>query len=270
MEGTAGGSNTNPSAFRVIRGGSYSSPNVSFTTGTSSASSDPTNQWGDGVGFRVVAMPPLAINVSNTTVYATSGSGAVVNFNVTGTDPYFGSPVSVTNTPASGSQFPIGTTAVNCSATSTLGAAWGSSFTVTVLPSFGSWKSQFFDNSQLSNPSISGDMAVPAGDGIPNLMKYALNLNPMSYGRRGLPVVSSTSTGGANYLTFMYTQVASATDISYIPQVSSDLKTWYSGTANIGIVSVSGNGSIQTVTVQDLTPMGGANRRFMRLLVTKP
>jgi HYR domain-containing protein len=55
-------------------------------------------------------------------VTATSASGAVVTFSVTATDPGpAGGSDAVTCTPASGSVFPIGTTQVNCTATTAMG-----------------------------------------------------------------------------------------------------------------------------------------------------
>ena len=60
-------------------------------------------------------------------------------------------------------------------------------------------------------------MASPTHDGIPNLLKYALHLNPLSPGTTGLTVQLSS---GAPALT--YTKVKSATDITYQVQVSTD------------------------------------------------
>ena len=61
---------------------------------------------------------------------ATSGSGAVVNFNVTATDNCSG--VNVVSTPASGSTFPIGTTQVMSTATDASNNTANCTFNVTV------------------------------------------------------------------------------------------------------------------------------------------
>jgi hypothetical protein len=69
----------------------------------------------------VLTLPP------NITAEATSAAGAAVGFTVTATDN-----ASIVCTPASGSLFPLGTTAVNCTATATTGTTSGS-FNVTVV-----------------------------------------------------------------------------------------------------------------------------------------
>lgn len=68
----------------------------------------------------VLTLPP------DITAEATSAAGAAVGFTVTATDN-----ASIVCTPASGSLFPLGTTAVNCTATASTGTTSGS-FNVTV------------------------------------------------------------------------------------------------------------------------------------------
>jgi hypothetical protein len=122
----------------------------------------------------------------------------------------------------------------------------------------------------MADPTISGGTAAPAGDGIPNLLKYALNLAPFADGASGLPVGSVMAIGGSNYLTLTYTQVFAA-DITYIPEVTGDLQTWNSGLPFVAPVSATpnGDGVTETVIMRDVTPVGGTPQ-FMRLQVTKP
>jgi hypothetical protein len=137
---------------------------------------------------------------------------------------------------------------------------------------YNTWQNQHFSAVQILNPNVSGDTATPAGDGINNLLKFALNLNPWTDGVAGLPQPGTVTVGGTNYLSLTYTQVIGATDITYIPEVSVDLKTWNSGTGCTSVVSTTNNlgGLTQTVTVQGLIPLGGAPREFMRLEITGP
>ena len=130
-----------------------------------------------------------------------------------------------------------------------------------------------FTPSELANTAISGDTANPEGDGIPNLMKYALGLNPWTNGVRGLPVKSIISTGSGNYLALTYTQVLSDTDITYAVQVSNDLRNWYSGPGYTMSPSAVGNpdGATENVTIEAALPInGGAPAQFIRLQVTGP
>ncbi len=137
--------------------------------------------------------------------------------------------------------------------------------------SFSGWQSQYFTAAELQNPAISGPNAAPAGDGISNLLKYALGLNPKTSGVAGLPQVSTTRVGGQNYLTLTYTKVLAATDLTYTVEAGDDLQTWSSGTDTTAVVSTTNNadGQTQTVVVRDLTATS-ANKRFLHLKVTSP
>jgi hypothetical protein len=145
------------------------------------------------------------------------------------------------------------------------------SYSMTVLVIDGqweAWREQNFTAAQLTNSAISGDTATPAHDGVPNLLKYALGLSPMvSASPSSLPVVSTLSSNGTNYLTLSFTQLQILADITYTVQVSNDLQTWNSGPAYAIRVD---NGTTSHAVYQDLTPMGSTPRQFMRLMITRP
>lgn len=137
---------------------------------------------------------------------------------------------------------------------------------------YSAWQSKYFTGAQLANPAVSGHAADPDGDGVSNLLEYALNLSPTTASVKGLPTVGTTVGSGNTYLTLTFTKVIANTDITYVPQVSGDLATWNSGASYLTTVSSTNNpdGLTQTVTVRDLTPLTGAGRRFIRLAVTMP
>jgi hypothetical protein len=130
-----------------------------------------------------------------------------------------------------------------------------SSLPVTVSNCFGFWQAANFTPAQLLDPSISGDAAAPAGDGISNLMKYALNLNPWQPGFAALPTVSMTG----STLRLTYKCDPTKTDLSYLVLASTDLNTWTSTGVNQGIPG-------PTVTAS--VPMNGNQQCFLRLQVT--
>jgi hypothetical protein len=74
--------------------------------------------------------PPIITVPATILVEATSASGAVVNFSTSATN-VAGGAVTTTNTPASGSTFPLGTNTVTVTATSA-GSSTNQTFTVTV------------------------------------------------------------------------------------------------------------------------------------------
>ena len=128
------------------------------------------------------------------------------------------------------------------------------------------WKQNCFTAQQLGNSSASGDAASPAGDGVPNLMKYALGMNPNVNSRVGLPVYGTTSTSGTAYWTFTYSKVDSVSDITFHPEWSNDLSSW----SSTGLIEqvLSDNGTVQQV--QDSIPAGAAKSLFFRLRVSRP
>jgi alpha-tubulin suppressor-like RCC1 family protein len=135
---------------------------------------------------------------------------------------------------------------------------------VTREGSYALWKEKFFSLSDQSDPSVSSELAIPAGDGITNLMKYALRLAPLSNGLGGLPTLSSDS----GYLTLTYRKNKQATDLSFTVQAGSDLEedSWDAVTE---VVSQSDEGDHWLVTVRDNVLQASQTTRFMRLKVTK-
>ncbi len=250
-------------------------------TGASSVAISAVNGSGTGSAVLTIAsvQPPAPVITSGTVVTATAGlpftyqiaaANGPTSYSATGLPGGFS--VNASGGIISGTWTATGTDTVTISAANASGTG-SASLTVFVDTPYQAWLNQMFPAASLVFPAASVDTATPAGDGIPNLMKYALNLNPFVNGLSGLPVGSLITTGSGNYLTLTYTQVISATDITYTVQVSNDLQTWNSGPAYTTQISATNNpdGVTQSVTVQDLTPTGGGNPpQFMRLQVTGP
>lgn len=113
--------------------------------------------------------------------------------------------------------------------------------------------------------------AMPASDGLANLIKYALGIPPAASGHQGRLAQGVTTDSGDSYLTFSYIRPEPApAGVTYSVEGSTDLNpaSWNS----VGIVPVSStvNGVLRTVTVRDTTPMSGGNKRFLRLKVSQP
>jgi hypothetical protein len=129
---------------------------------------------------------------------------------------------------------------------------------------------QAWRNSEFGNPSNVGagaNDASFAGDGVPNLLKYALGLNPLVPATLAqLPSGRIQTDQGSDYLTLIVSRTAAAPDVSYTVEVSGDLKTWLSGPPNTVVLT---NAATQLV-VRDNTPVPGSNSRFIRLRVSNP
>lgn len=142
--------------------------------------------------------------------------------------------------------------------------------TLTVLSPIQVWRLECFGTT--GNAGIAANTAIPSNDGIPNLLKYALGLDPMTSGTSGLPMPGIIAVGSDNYLILTYSQVIAATDIAYVVEVSGDLQTWSSGSTSTALVSATNNadGVTQRVVIRDLAPMSSAAKRFIRLKVVAP
>ncbi len=139
------------------------------------------------------------------------------------------------------------------------------------LSTYAAWKTNYFTTTELTNSAVSGDTANPIGDGIPNLMKYALALNPkVNSGSSGLPQRGLITTNSNNYLTLTYRRNASAVDILYAVQASGALTDGAWSTNGVTTVSIVDSNTFSLVTVRDGVPMNSTTCRFMRLRVTKP
>ncbi len=141
--------------------------------------------------------------------------------------------------------------------------------TVTATPDQ-SWRLQYFGTAQ--NTGNAADLANPAGDGVVNLVKYALGMNPDVNSQAGLPVLSAS--GGA--LELKFNRNLSATDVTYYIQASDNMVTW----TTLATWAAGGNSWTQTgatvtdvngaVTAVDNTPIGSQPHRFLQLQVSGP
>lgn len=130
------------------------------------------------------------------------------------------------------------------------------------------------------NHSQGGDAAAPHGDGVPNLMKYALNLDPSrtdttamtASGTKGLPLVQLDPDGRVLSLTFVRRQASSDPGIDYSAQFSSDLSAPSSFVINPDATTTVTriDGTWERVTVKDNVSASTQRQRFGRVKVTRP
>jgi hypothetical protein len=108
----------------------------------------------------------------------------------------------------------------------------------------------------------------PAGDGIKNLMKYALGISPTNSGLQGRLEQAQMDLSGTNWFMLRYVRPEPApADITYSVQVIGSLllSNWVNGVE----VSSTVSNSLRTITVRDPLPMSGNTNRFLRLKVIK-
>ncbi|MBC8011092.1 MAG: peptidylprolyl isomerase [Burkholderiales bacterium] len=108
-------------------------------------------------------------------------------------------------------------TTVYLTATDLEGGVLETSFTVAVATpaTLSAWRQIHFATAENTGPAA--DTADPDADGIPNLLEYALALDPRVPARAGLPLVATS----AGTLTLTYRQARA--DLSYTVQTTPDL-----------------------------------------------
>ena len=206
---------------------------------------------------------------------ASGTAGAAFNYTISGSGnptsyKAIGLPAGLTPDTASGTI--TGTTTATGTFNVALGAtnAYGTgtaTLVLTINPPV-----QLFD-AWASSYGLSGNNALatatPAGDGVTNLIKYALGLNPNQPGvaltdgvNPGLPLVATEGTN----LTMIYQKNVGKSDINYAAVGSLDLFYWDTAGITESVLHTSGN--IQTIKAVLAT--GNDQRKFIRLKVTRP
>jgi hypothetical protein len=111
------------------------------------------------------------------------------------------------------------------------------------------------------------DTSNPAGDGLNNLAKYALGLDPTQVATPDQrPSASLTELAPAlRYITLTIPRTALRPDILYSVQSSGDLQHWNSGPGHTVVLDDSPN----RLVVRDAVPTSDATRRFLEFNVSE-
>jgi subtilisin-like proprotein convertase family protein len=129
----------------------------------------------------------------------------------------------------------------------------------------------FYDGVNLTDPAQA--LADYDGDGLSNLMEYALGTDPHNPadGNAGMSV-AITNYAGNRYLSVQYRRRTATPGLllQYILEVSGDNVTWYSDSANVLPVSTNAlDANFDMVTERDQTSTTAAAPRFIRLRVVE-
>ncbi|MEI7900689.1 MAG: choice-of-anchor J domain-containing protein, partial [bacterium] len=128
------------------------------------------------------------------------------------------------------------------------------------------WQTNRFTEAEIAAGGIAGAGDDPDGDGIANLLEYAMGLNPRLYGTAGVPV------GGVwnRFLTLNYRQNKQATDLVYAVEACTNLTAGGWATNNLTEIARADSNLWWSVTTRHNVPVTNAPSRFMRLKVTLP
>lgn len=129
---------------------------------------------------------------------------------------------------------------------------------------FAHWATTKFSTAEQLEPAISGELGDPNHNGLPNLLEFALNLDPKAVVSSGLPAVELVSAGSDSHLQLTFNANPEALNLAYIVEVSDDLITWNSGVDHTEQQTPPG---LNPVVVIDKVSAGSVNKRFIRLKV---
>lgn len=158
----------------------------------------------------------------------------------------------------------------NFSSVSGIAPGWKANYTynggdyfVSFIPTtYSTWQTFHFTSAEISGGQAN-DTADYNKSGTPNLVKYALGIDPKAspVTAVGLPVMDATGT----YMTLTVSKNPDATDLAYSVEVSGDLtnaSSWSS--ANTTVLT----NTSTALVVRDNTPIAGSGHRFIRLRVS--
>ncbi len=146
---------------------------------------------------------------------------------------------------------------------------------------YSSWASSW----EATHDLVPGTLADPTadywGDGMSNLLRFALGGSPVDAAKGLSPSHGTVEVSGQRHLTFSHRRLEGAGSgttesgytvqgLTYLVQVSTSLaaESWLTGPSVLQKISLASNGDgSETVTVRLIAPI--AQRQFVRLLVTK-
>ena len=179
-----------------------------------------------------------------------------------------GLPVGLGLVPGSGAITGTPAIAVTTSFTARVTDAAGSNacrvFSISAQSAYNYWCIQSLGT---TNVAVGGPLETPAHDGIANLMKYALGLDPLTPGYQNHFSCGVTNQSGQSLFALTYTcPYPAPMGITYAFDAADDVRanTWTNTTITVH-TNINGDGTA-TITVHD-NAVGNLNR-FMRLLVT--
>ncbi len=134
------------------------------------------------------------------------------------------------------------------------------------LRGFDAWRLQKFPAAPGGASALA--LADPDGDGVPNVVEYALGMEPTTPDAHRLPAAGTTTVDPVAYLALTWQQPLTASDVVVTVPASSDLHTWLDGQTVEADRSVAAG--VETITFRDTVPLGTQTLRALRLQVALP
>ena len=245
---------------------------VSGSTGTVQKGTAETGQFTFTRTGATLGALPVSFSVSTGTGQAVYGSDYTLTAIGSVTIPAGESSAVVTLTPLESVE-PTGSLSV------TLTVHAGDGYTVNPATAtiqiadspINQWKMAEFGSLALAQSPEAADLADPEGDGVCNLLKYALGQHPLSPFAGVPPQIGFQPIGGKTYLSYTFIRPSPAPpDVTYIVETSHTLNsaTWTPALLLTGYPLNLENGTEQVIYYSS-EPMESTAAEFIRLRVTR-
>ncbi|MBC7927404.1 MAG: fibronectin type III domain-containing protein [Bryobacteraceae bacterium] len=135
---------------------------------------------------------------------------------------------------------------------------------------FDAWRFENFSEAERSDPVRSGPTGDANGNGLSNLLDYALLTEAQATASLAAPVVSTGGFGSQRFLQLAYRRNHAASDLEFVVELADplDQNAWASGDDLTTVVSTTDNGDgSDTVVVRENRTIGSNDSRFLRLKV---
>ncbi|HEY2341771.1 MAG TPA: hypothetical protein VGH90_02020, partial [Chthoniobacteraceae bacterium] len=205
-----------------------------------------------------------------TNLYGASLSAAPASVSGTGAFPVSGALAGLTPGTTYHYRLDVGRSGASSSYFST-----SSDQTFTTLTAVANWRQQYFGTT--ANAGAAADAANPTGDGISNLLKYALGLDP-TVPSALLPEAALQNFNGQTYLTYAFSRNPANGDLTYeVLAATSPAGPWTPVASSVAGAPTSGPGFVAetpgvggqvNVEVRDTVSTSAADKRFLCLRVT--
>jgi hypothetical protein len=128
------------------------------------------------------------------------------------------------------------------------------------------WLGEHFNATERLQPELGGLAGDADGDGLANLIEYALGQDPrLPAPASARPWAGVSSLNGEVHPTFTFTRRLASNDVSLAVEISNDLVNWRPGEAELVTVSSTTNGGLETRTYRTNLPSAPGGRTFFRL-----
>ena len=130
---------------------------------------------------------------------------------------------------------------------------------------YSTWRNLLWDSSVSTNNTVAGPYADPDGDGLNNLAEYIYGLNPVQVDAAPKLVPAVETINAAPHLTVSLHLSGGASDVTAIPQFSSNLVAWSNNPAILQLLqSVPGDDGRVTWKYYDTAVPSTNAHRFVR------